>query len=452
MPTATSKDWICAPATAVGASERAVIRLSGFSLIENSAKILPLGIGPIQARRQAISTEMEWCEGAFVSTHVLVFPAPASATGEDVIELHLQGSPPIVEHLVQRLAKAGVRLAEAGEFTRRAFVNGKLDLSQAAAVLDLVESNNQQQASAAAQMLSGTFGSCLAQVRGAVFNALSELEASLDFEEGDSQDVQVAEVEDLLMKAQQELELARSSSQVQHSSAASFRVKLWGQPNVGKTTIFNRLVATDALVSSTAGTTRDRLEAVWQHSSFSTPVLLADLPGAGQSCDQRDQAAQVRAAQENADLWLLVSDASQADPEIPELPNAGPSILIWNKLDCGRQISAATVAKYAHIPQLWASNNDSDWISELAGLCAQQQRAWSGVGAARQHRSTLQANALNQAAEALTRAVEMYQQQCPTDILAEELREVLRPLGELLGELTPDDLLDRIFARFCIGK
>ena len=307
---------IAAPATPVGPAQRAVIRLSGPQLLATASRYLPPLVPALSGVREVLAVKLEPLPGVAVDAHLFVFPGPNSATGEDVCELHLPSAVPLVEAQLQQLLDQGCRLAEPGEFTRRAFLNGRLDLTQAEAVLELVEARSSSAAVAATQVLSGSLGDCMTASRSVLLEALMELEAGLDFEEGDSQDLQPGEVADFLQRATKLLESGLEQEQqrlLRHGGR--FRIGLFGAPNAGKTTLFSKLTGTSSLISEEAGTTRDRREAIWYPEGSALPLTLVDYPGlGGQATDARD-AAVVR-------IERVVQSAGVADGDAAEARNS----------------------------------------------------------------------------------------------------------------------------------
>lgn len=448
------RDWIVAPATPAGPSERAVLRLSGPGLLDGAVALLPAGCPLPRGRREARAGRVEWTAGARLPATLLVFPAPGSATGEDVLELHLPGSAPVVSAVLARCLAGGARLAEPGEFTRRAFLNGRLDLTAAEAVLEVVGARSRAGVRAAGAALSGRLGAELQAARDALADALAEIEAGLDFEEGDAADLRPAEIDGLLARARTALRQADRGEAARPAPASGWRIGLTGRPNAGKTSLFARLTGATALVSAEPGTTRDRLEAVWRPPGGDEAWTLADGPGmGGPARDPRDAAARRRATGEEFDLWWLVVDASDPAARCPERPEGAPSLVVWTKSDVARAVGEAEVARAADRgPSVWVSARSGAGLAELAhatghGLAgaaeAREARAWVGE----RHRA-----ALRTSLAALERAERLHGTRAPSELLAEELRAALVPLGELVGELTPEDLLDRVFARFCIGK
>jgi len=431
-----------------------VLRLSGDGLIVAADRLLPPRCPRPGPDRAALRGELEWTPGGRVGVELLVFPGPGSATGEDVLELHLPGSPPVVEAVLAGLLARGARLAEPGEFTRRAFLRGRLDLAQAEAVLDLVESSTAAGAAAAAGLLAGPAGAALQEARDALVAARTELEASLDFEEGDSQDLLPEEIQPLLDRAEAAIGRGLRGEARRRVGGGAPRIGLFGAPNAGKTSLFRRLTGAEGLVSEQAGTTRDRLEGDWEAPGQEQAWRLADGPGlGGAAVDPRDQAARDRAQGDSADLWWLLLDASDPAAQLPEAPPEGPRLVVWTKADRPRAVPEAVVAAAARLgPMHWVSALDGGGSAQLAAgtadqLARQEAQREARRGAGERHRA-----ALSQALEAVQRAGELRRSAAPAELVAEELRLALAPLGELVGELTPEDLLDQIFGRFCLGK
>ncbi len=447
-------DFIVAPATPAGPAERAVLRLSGAGLLEAAGRILPPACPRPRGLREVREGEIEWTAGSRLPAALFVFPGPDSATGEDVLEIHLPGSAPVVAAVLAGLQARGVRPAEPGEFTRRAFLNGRIDLTQAEGVLDLVQARTAAGAREAAAVLEGSLGRPLQAARDALADALAELEAGLDFEEGDSADVKPAEVDALLGRARRALEEGLAGETRRSFFPSGFRIGLRGAPNAGKTTLFCRLTGSRGLVSPEAGTTRDRIEAPWEPEGAGEAWTLADGPGLGGApADSRDEAARRRAAGDRFDLIWWLADASDPATRVPETFPEPSVLLVWTRTDLPRRISEEVVADAAaRLPAVWVSARSGEGLAQLATETA---RILGRQGVEREERQLARARhagALQASLEALGRAEGLAAAGGPAELLAEEIRAALVPLGELAGECTPEELLDRIFARFCIGK
>lgn len=456
---------IVAPATPVGPAQRAVIRLSGPHLLAAASRYLPLCVPTFSGVREVLEIQLEPLPGVVVGAHLFVFPGPHSATGEDVCELHLPSAPPLVEAQLQQLLASGCRLAEPGEFTRRAFLNGRLDLTQAEAVLELVESRSSSAAIAATQVLSGSLGDCMSASRDVLLEALMELEAGLDFEEGDSQDLQPGEVAGLLNHAAQLLRSGLHTEQqrlVRHGGL--FRVGLFGAPNAGKTTLFSKLTGTSSLISSEAGTTRDRREAIWQPADSELPFTLVDYPGlGGEAVDRRDAAARalVLEAETPLDLlWLCVAADTNPEQLPPRLPVA-PCVVVWTQADREGRPSADLQAAVLHLAGPDAPQVALSCLAEgHSGLSAEAlaKATQNGLSSAEKALSDHIAHghrhqeALRDALQSVARASDWDQHGGHQDLVAEELRGALAALALLVGEFTPEDVLDRLFSAFCVGK
>jgi tRNA modification GTPase len=344
---AAASDPIFALATPVGAAQRAVVRLSGPNLLPLLAQL----VTPPPTQRGAHVVRLNDGEGG-QPCWIWWLPGPRSYTGEDVAELHLLGSAPLIAAAHRRLHQVGLRQAEPGEFTRRALLAGRLDLDRAEGVLALVSASNAAERRAAAALYSAGVGSGADRLRGALEDLAARLEASLDFEEDDAGHVDGAEVARLFATARREQERAERAALARTGSELP-RVALLGLPNAGKSRLFNRLLGQDrALVADLAGTTRDVLCAPLVLPG--STCWLLDLPGLefpvpalgaaaaprseGPRESWRDQelaaAAQAGALEQRAglDLEVLVVDASQPWPA--NLPAAvGPRLLVLNQID-----------------------------------------------------------------------------------------------------------------------
>jgi tRNA modification GTPase len=452
------RDAILAQATPRGAGERAILRLSCPDLRRRWSELLPPRCPrPAAApQREVLAGELEWAPGARLPVTLWVFPGPASATGEDLLELHLPGAQPVVDLVMADMVERGARLAEPGEFTRRAFLNGKLDLLQAEAVLDLVQARSAESASAATRILAGALGRDAARAREALTRAQLEIESGLDFEEGDSQDLAPAEIGGWLAEAAAALHSGWSSEQQRAArSRGEFRILLRGAPSAGKSSLFRALTGAEALVSATPGTTRDRLEAAWPAAGADLPWIVMDGPGVGfRPQDPQDEAAQQRAQSdpESADLVFLCVDSSDPAARIPDPPAGLPALVILTKSDLPPAAAAVTAARGSGLPAVALSAATREGFAELERATAAILHQAGAAQAARLASALRHERALRAAAEAVTRARLLHDQQGPQDLVAEELRAAGQALAELAGDLTPEDLLDRLFAQFCVGK
>jgi len=454
-------DILVAPATPEGPARRAVVRMSGLGLLEERERFLD-GASPMPpALRGAFDLDWPFAEELHGAIQLLQFPGPGSATGEDVLEFHLPGSQPLVDALVAQLVVRGARLAEPGEFTRRAFLRGRLDLTQAEAVLDLVSSRSAAAARAAADLLGGSLGQALQQTRDVLLAALVEMEAGLDFEEGDSQDLEPGEVRHLLEQAEQALQLGVvTEEQRVLRQSGTYRVGLLGPPNAGKTTLFAHLTDTPALVSDQAGTTRDRREASWHPAGAALPFTLIDFPGlGGEAMDAHDAAARALVMEERTrlDLVWLCLQPDQDPAGLPDRLPEAPFLIVWTQAD--RNPSAANPAlrdalrRYGlPLEELQVGDGGRSGGPRLARATeAALEQAEASQAQARQH-SRRHQEALDGALRCVRRGLEWEEQGGHQDLIAEEIRTALLGLAELVGESTPEDVLDHLFSSFCVGK
>ena len=456
-------DAIVALATAPLAAERAVLRLSAPDLAriaqQAASQVSLAALFPDRLDERAVcEVQFRWLGELEVPVSAWVFPGPRSATGEDLIEFHLAGSLPVVRALERALlALDGVRAAEAGEFTRRAFLAGVLDLTQAEAVQALVQAQDADEARAAAALLTGALAADLQQARDALVEAMVQIEAGLDFEEGDSQDLQPGEIEATLASAREAIARGRSDERSRSARREGrFRIGLIGAPNAGKTAPYTRLTGAQALVADERGTTRDRLEAAWpRESETGAAWWLADGPGRGrESTDARDAAAQARArSTDQFDLVLEIVDASDPDADLPERIPATPACVVFTKADRARAVAESVVQRaQARGPVIWISTHEDQGLDELASRVAEQEEVQSRDRRAAARASVRHQEALRRAAEAVEAAAALDSVGGHQDLVAEELRNAMGAVAELVGEFTPEDLLDQLFSSFCVGK
>jgi tRNA modification GTPase len=385
---------------------------------------------------------------------LLFFPAPNSFTGEDVLELHLPSSRPLLDDFLKRFQAGDFRLAEPGEFSRRAFLNGRLDLTQAEGILDLVQSRTVAQAQAATKALAGDLGNHVQVACDLLFDAMVQVEASLDFEEGDSQDLRPGEIYALLESAEKSLRDGETF-QKQHLVRLSdeWTIVLAGAPNAGKTTLFQTLTKKEALVSPQPGTTRDARRGLWPSASDGLPWVLVDGPGLGGAVvDERDFLARKRFEADKFDMLWWVVDRSKPDPPAT-LPWALPSVTVLTHAGHSNRLSADFLAHCSALgPVVWLTENQTESALALraatqAGVDEAGQQIRGRAGAQARTSAALQAGL-----RAVRKATALLDIPESTDLVAEELRAGVLALGELVGDKTPEDLLDQLFGEFCVGK
>ena len=436
-------DTICALATAPGPGARAVARLAGPGTRAVLARILgelPPGRGQGQVAGVGLMVEPF---AHPVPADLYLWAAPRSYTGQDAAELHFVSSAPIAEAVVAALLTAGARAANPGEFTARAFLAGKKDLTQAEAVLAVVEATSAADLRAALGQLAGGVTAPLARVRSDLLDLLADTEATLDFADAD---IEFVSVDATLMRISTALaHLKNLNRQLGERSASGrpVRVALVGKPNAGKSTLFNAILGRDAaLVSDRPGTTRDYLTA--ETVIGGVPVELADTAGLGtpeSAIDAESQSlGRAHATRADVTLWCV---------PLPELVVAGTG-----SPPPGRVVRVATQSDRspATIPPDWLRTSaiTPDGLSELLPALTQAvTRAASPPLAPSQSRVRAHIGTAN---AALLRAHEHTRESDPPELLALALREALHEIGAMAGEVHTDDLLDRIFSRFCIGK
>ncbi|MEO8342534.1 MAG: tRNA uridine-5-carboxymethylaminomethyl(34) synthesis GTPase MnmE [Gallionella sp.] len=444
MPNA---DTIAAVATAQGRGGVGVIRISGPYI-----KIIGEGVlGKLPAARQATYSKFLDGNGDTLDQGIaLFFPAPHSYTGDDVLELQGHGGAAVLQMVLQRCLDLGARLAQPGEFTRRAFLNNKLDLAQAESVADLINANSTQAARSAMRSLSGEFSAAInGMVEGLIYLRML-VEAMLDFPE---EELNIADLErrtTLLENIQAKLQCTMDSAKQGSLLREGAHVVIAGQPNVGKSSLLNRLAGEEvALVSDIPGTTRDVIRQTIQ--IHGVPFHIMDTAGLRESQDAVENLGIARTHQtlHRADLILLLLDASlgltaQDEAILTGLPNEISRLVVFNKIDLIRDKTILM----ENNPCVGVSAKTGEGLEELRGKLLEavgwrDQESGSFMARERHLRALgLAQTHLHQARAGSARA----------ELFAEELRLAQRALNEISGEFTSDDLLGEIFSRFCIGK
>ncbi len=444
-------DTIYALATAPGRAAVAVVRLSGPGV---GGALRRLGVRRLRPRRASL-VDLIGADGDTLDTALaLWFPGPASYTGEDCAELHLHGGSAVVETVMAALGDAGLRLAAPGEFTRRAFENGKLDLGQAEAVGDLVDAETASQARQAVAQLHGALGRRYQAWRGDLVEVLAYLEAAVDFPDEDLPIEIAARARPILERLLSDVVEALRDSARGRQVREGYRVAVIGAPNAGKSSLFNRLCGRDvAIVTALAGTTRDVIEAPLDLAGFR--VILADMAGLRVSDDliESEGVRRARVWAEAADLRIWVVDGSAAGDSWREgmgLLRPG-DVCFLNKADLppGETHAAAGSAALGlalSVRAGSAATGDADGLR--AWLTERVRRDLSGgdfpATTRLRHLRELETGRrhLERSLAALT----------SPELAAEDIRLCARALGRVTGVIGVEDVLDEVFSRFCIGK
>jgi tRNA modification GTPase len=447
-------DLIVAPATPAGRGGIGIVRLSGSrAAVDSIATALTGRPGNEALRpRHAHYTTFRAADGSAIDAGlVLHFPAPHSFTGEDVLELQGHGSPVVVAMLLARCLALGARLARPGEFSERAFLNGRIDLAQAEAIADLIDASTQMAAKSAMRALSGEFSRQIGLLATELIELRTLTEATLDFPDEEVDFLKAARAFERLDRVDARLAAVLSRAQRGNLLRAGLSVVLIGQPNVGKSSLLNRLAGDDlAIVTPIAGTTRDALKSSIQIHGI--PLHVIDTAGLRDTDDEVEKIGIERTWREieRADVAVLLVDAEHGvgtaeDAIVARLPAGLRRITVVNKIDRTgeaprREETAGEIRLY-----LSAKQGDGVGLLERELLAIAHWQDGDDVFTARERHL----HALRQASEHLAAARERAHE---LELFAEELRAAHRSLQEITGEYTPDDLLGAIFGTFCIGK
>ncbi len=446
-------DTIVAVATPPGRGGIGVVRLSG-SAVPNLAAALVRRELP--ARRAVLCAFFDQ-RGEMIDEGIaLRFAAPASFTGEDVVELQAHGSPVLLQMLVDRCVELGARLAEPGEFSLRAFLNNRLDLAQAEAVADLIDAQTTAAARAAMRSFSGEFSRRIGALVDALVQLRMYVEAALDFPEEDVDFVRAADAVGQLGTIRETLAVVLGSARQGRLLRDGVHVVLIGQPNVGKSSLLNRLAGEEvAIVTPVAGTTRDTIRQAVQIAGV--PLHAIDTAGLRDTQDSVEQLGIARtwAAVDRADLAVVLVESphglAAADLRIIErLPDRLPLIVVHNKIDLsGERPRVEKVGEQVHVRLSAKTGAGIELLErELLGAVGYEAGEAGAVSARARHLAALRA-AQDRLAAA---AGEIERPEPALELFADELRAAQDALSTITGEFTADDLLGEIFGRFCIGK
>jgi tRNA modification GTPase len=444
-----SSDTIAAVATAQGRAGIGVVRVSGKDLLRFTIPLL----GKLPAPRVATRSEFRGADGELIDSGIAIFfPGPASYTGEDVLELQGHGSPVVLQMLLQRCIELGARLAEPGEFTRRAFLNDKIDLAQAEGVADLIEAATETAARCAVRSLQGDFSAVIGDIARELVELRMLVEATLDFPEEEVDAVHRDDALERLERIREKVLRALAGGRQGSVLRSGLHVVLAGQPNVGKSSILNRLAGEEiAIVTEIPGTTRDPVRQTIAVEGV--PMHIVDTAGLRETADRIEAIGIGRAweAIGRADVLLLVVDACAglaADDRsvMARFPQSSKRVIVFNKIDLSGDPPDTKEDPGGWSIHLSARTGEGiDRLRHALLSIAGWQSGSEDIFMARERHLL----ALERVRDALAQAREQLAQ---SELFAEDLRIAQRELNTITGEFTSDDLLGEIFSRFCIGK
>lgn len=442
-------DTIAAVATAAGRGGIGIVRLSGDSLEAFAVALL----GHLPRPRFALLGNFLDHDGSSIDQGIaLYFPAPNSFTGEDVLELQGHGGNAVMQRVLKRCITLGARLAEPGEFTKRAFLNDKLDLAQAESVADLIDAASEEAAKSALRSLQGEFSHAVHEVVARLIALRMLVEACIDFPDEDIDFLQAADALGKLTSVQGQLQHLLAKARQGSLLREGARVVLVGQPNVGKSSLLNQLAGDEvAIVTAVAGTTRDTVREEIEIQGV--PFHIIDTAGLRDTTCEVEQIGIARtwAAVEKATLALLLIDSREAitpqdEAILARLPRNLPVVQVFNKIDLLPR--DAGIEQNAGVRRIYVSAKSGDGL-DLLRQSLLQMAGWEQTGEGAFMARERHLRALELARACLEKAAENWRQ---LEFFAEELKLAQNALNSITGEFGADDLLGEIFSRFCIGK
>lgn len=389
---------------------------------------------------------------------VSVMHAPRTYTREDVVEINCHGGALVAQKILDLLLQQGARLAEPGEFTKRAFLNGRIDLSQAEAVIDLIRAKTDLSLKAATSQLSGELSERIERLRNSIAQVLAEVEASIDFPEEDLDFMPPEEIETRLCDAAEEIKRLIETAQEGRILREGVRTVIAGKPNVGKSSLLNRLLREDrVIVTDIPGTTRDSIEEYLNLGGI--PFRIVDTAGIRLTDDpiELEGVKRSRRQIELADLVLAMFDSSQTlsdeDYELLRMISDKTALIVLNKIDLPPKItpeefkplSDKRVVRISALKEIGIDDLKTEIVKLVTG--GKVMLADSPIVVNLRHK-----DALRRAFESLSYAIDSIRQGEPPELIAVDLRGALNCLGEIIGAVTNEEILDRIFSQFCIGK
>lgn len=441
--TRDGQDTIVAPATPVGRSALAIVRVDGPGA--RSILTSMTGIEEWDPRRATL-VELKDDEEAIDEAVALFFAAPSSFTGNDLVELSLHGSPVVVRRLIDAIRRRGARMAEPGEFTERAVLNGKLDLVQAEAVADLIHARTDLQARVSLSNLKGQLSERAGAIRSTLLDMISRMEAALDFADEGYEFIGRGEAIEAIDGARGLAEALLQTAERGIASNSGLTAVLLGRPNAGKSTLLNALVGSErAIVTAIAGTTRDLLRETIEIGGL--PVTIIDTAGLREATEEVEEIGirRTREVAAGADLLLYLIDATEGitaedDRELSSLERA---MLVWTKTDL---VSPPPDA-------LGVSAQSGEGMADLLSLLDRMvEERWTVPEGRSALVNQRQRDAMSRCLEALDHARGGLADGATEELVLVDLYAAATAIGELTGQITHDEVVQSIFSRFCIGK
>jgi len=444
-------DTIAAQATAAGEGGVAIVRLSGTDSERILSRVFFAKNGrPLENRRLTFGRIMDG-ETVLDEAMAVLMRAPLSYTREDVAEIHCHGSQALVGQILLLLIREGARMAQPGEFTLRAFLNGRIDLAQAEAVMRMIRANSERAIRSAVRQMEGGVSAFVRTAREDIIVLLSALAAAIDFpdevEETETAQEVFAKAEEIRKRL-----LASCDARAGRIEDEGLRVVLAGRPNAGKSSLMNSLLGGErAIVTDVPGTTRDTLTESFQHDGVR--INLTDTAGLRDTEDivERIGVERARKAIDEADVRVLVIDGSTPADEQADVLIGDPDLIVITKSDLDMQISAEQAqVKYPQIPVITVCAPRSEGIQELKDLLvsfAPKDATESSMLSQARH-----VEAAMRACQSLADAQAAIEDGMPLDVCAVDLSAALDALGEITGETMGERVIDEVFARFCVGK
>ncbi|QQR57122.1 MAG: tRNA uridine-5-carboxymethylaminomethyl(34) synthesis GTPase MnmE [Candidatus Melainabacteria bacterium] len=455
----TNLDTISAISTPPGSGAIAIVRISGPLAFEIACKIFSSSqdaLLPVNLRGNShkamhgfiLQPQTQICVDDVV---LIPYKDPASYTGEDLVEINCHGSPVIAREILELILSLGARLARPGEFTQRAYLSGKMDLTQAEAVMDLIQAKTKSQSRQAQAALSGQIGSKISNVRSDLVELLTRITAGIDFPE-EVGEVSLDDLERIVVDSKVRLTSLAQTMRAGRFLREGLRVSIVGQPNVGKSSLLNQFLKFErAIVTEIPGTTRDSIEELVELAGV--PVLLVDTAGIRNTQDRVEQIGIDRtvASIEQADLVLFMIDGSKQfdhiDKKIESMISEKPFIMVKNKLDLG---DAKNKLPEDAIDQISISAKSGDGMDQL-GDCL-SRFVFSGSQDKGASVNERQGELCLKALQSLVLLEQAVSDDFPQDCLATDLKEAIIALSQACGTEVSEEVITQVFARFCIGK